>query len=697
MSLEQDIIILKDEYALDDSKDDYTFFKPKRQIDKELKERVKEQYKVFLKSMSDKIRVSGSNPDSRIKAIIELVGLHKEEEEIVEEQDFDDDSIELLQDFGKSSADRMKEIAESRKKQEQEDRQRQYNLFHTHSQQQERTDQQSDHGRGRGYQGNRNQRSDNRNNNNNFDNNNHNNRNINNNRNNYKQNPKRTNSGPQQSPNQQNPHQQNRPTRFRSSDNSQTERQRGPTPNYKNLHNNENQNEKNTDNQGESVNEDNENPQFQRGRGRRRGQGRGRGRYERGRRGGRAPLGPRISVIESNDRTSNQTDQNNTDNIQATDNQHGRQQNPNYRRPNNNDIRGKRNNRSNRGNDRGNRGRRQQPRPNQEMIQQPQSNPIPPEEITYKEESTIEITPQLKHTLMIMDNQITPETSEQEILNIKWFHLEKLLNPINEENLEPGTLMNAPYLLVEFLIESFAIDQPEQFHCIEHKNFENKQLMHLNMPFPMPLTFQTEGDKIQVGFFNSSNFSSEEMNELCSTVLTTLSQRSMLVFTISEVDREVFSFSYLENLSKELDFIYLRSIPEENDEMETISFTIKIMKYNWSLEKETAIQNRIAEMFNDASIFECKKCGCTYSPSDGSKCYKTIHSGKRIPFPDTHEMELYDEAEDGQPVLLYCYTCCGEVEADAPGCVATEEENGSHEPFEETNSRMSIETLPIYS
>ena len=80
---------------------------------------------------------------------------------------------------------------------------------------------------------------------------------------------------------------------------------------------------------------------------------------------------------------------------------------------------------------------------------------------------------------MLMDNQITTETTEQEILDVPWFHLEKLVNPLNDENPQPGTLMNAPYLLVEFLIESFATDQPESYQHIEHKPLQNKQLMHL--------------------------------------------------------------------------------------------------------------------------------------------------------------------------------------------------------------------------
>lgn len=74
--------------------------------------------------------------------------------------------------------------------------------------------------------------------------------------------------------------------------------------------------------------------------------------------------------------------------------------------------------------------------------------------------------------------------------------------------------------------------------------------MHLKMPFLMPYTFQTEGDKkIQIGFFNFSDFSSDDMDKLCSTVLTTLSKREMLVISISDIDN-IFSFSDLEKLSR---------------------------------------------------------------------------------------------------------------------------------------------------
>lgn len=256
---------------------------------------------------------------------------------------------------------------------------------------------------------------------------------------------------------------------------------------------------------------------------------------------------------------------------------------------------------------------------------------------------------------MLMDNQVTPETTDQEILNVSWYNLEKLIKPLNTENLIPGTPMNAPYLLVEFLIESFAIDQPEQLRHIEHKNFEEKQIMHLKMPFSMPLSFKTEGDKIQVGFFDLPDFSSDDMNEFCSMVLTTLSQREMLVITINEVDK-TFSFSYLDELSKELDFVYLYSEPTENQEMETISFTIKIMQYNWSNEKQQAILGRISKMFNNSSIF---KCGLSHSPSDNSKYYLNRYTSLQLQFPNI-------------------------------------EKNGSHEPSGKTTSTMSVETLPMY-
>lgn len=112
--------------------------------------------------------------------------------------------------------------------------------------------------------------------------------------------------------------------------------------------------------------------------------------------------------------------------------------------------------------------------------------------------------------------------------------------------------MNAPYLLVEFLIESFAVDQPKQFQHIEHKVFKNKQLMHLK--------------------------------------------------------------------------------------------------------------------------------------------------GRQIPFQDSEEMELVEiDEETGQPIVYVNYECCGKVEKDKPGCQATSIENGSHEPYSETYSKISFENLPIYS
>ncbi|OHT14293.1 hypothetical protein TRFO_43124 [Tritrichomonas foetus] len=297
------------------------------------------------------------------------------------------------------------------------------------------------------------------------------------------------------------------------------------------------------------------------------------------------------------------------------------------------------------------------------------------------------ITPELRHTLMLMTDLVTSLTSDSDILNNCEFNLDSYFNETQllQNEYPIKYLLNVPTSLAEFLIESLAVNQPDHLKHVENKIFEGKQLIKIACPAPQIISFENQPDnKIQLGFFDTEVATAQETQITCNSILSTLFDRKILEFFVNKVDRMSFNFRYLEELAKKNDFVYLISAPEVDLRSETISFLIKVLEYNWSHDKEQNIIKDILQLIQSSSVVICMKCGLMFCPNDGSICYKTKHSGHRIPFPNgALEMVSNDEIT-GIPYLVVNYSCCGECCVDDPGCVLTNIPNGNHEIMPES-------------
>ena len=103
-------------------------------------------------------------------------------------------------------------------------------------------------------------------------------------------------------------------------------------------------------------------------------------------------------------------------------------------------------------------------------------------------------------------------------------------------------------------------------------------------------------------------------------------------------------------------------------------------------EKVPLIHEFCNSVFPSIELFDCQKCGQCFSTND-TKCSKYYHEGKRIPF-ETGEMEIV-EYDGENPIIIHNYDCCGEIEADKPGCKSVP--NGYHEKSTpESRSKISF-------
>jgi hypothetical protein len=68
-----------------------------------------------------------------------------------------------------------------------------------------------------------------------------------------------------------------------------------------------------------------------------------------------------------------------------------------------------------------------------------------------------------------------------------------------------------------------------------------------------------------------------------------------------------------------------------------------------------------------------------YNPLHDRNCYKAFHKGKRVPFPETGEMEEIEISTDGDEFMaLYNWDCCGVRREDDPPTNCGQEPNGDH-------------------
>lgn len=621
-------------------KGDTTYFTPIKEISGEIKEKYQKDKIYFKKMNGNRWRCSGQDSDKRKKAIISIQQLNLTDNQL-EEYDFqseDDDNDEVL-------ARMMNKMQKATAKPTPTPQPTAIPAIPIQSEQKPpETKSQNKNENQKRPQQNRQDYHSNQNNN---------------------QRPPRTNTNP----NYQN-HNRNNQKYQNQRPNSQRKEQSVQPPRESNIPAQGNQPIQQNPNQAKpegQIRPNMNNRGGYRGRGIGRGRGRGRGSYHnrgRAQNMNRPPIRPVHSIIdeEPSDRTNSRNQQQQRNNSRRNDKTRG----PKYDHPHVDHM-------------------------NNQIQQQPiQTN--------HQFRSEIEFTTELKHKLMLMSNAVNMNTQESVLKETPWFNLSMLYSQFDDRDLKNSYPMNVPYLLIDFLIESFATDQPIEIQHKEHKGIQDR-ILHLDIPFSIPMKFSYNDEKVRIEFFDlfeltrKKVFPNSEILDICNNVLTAFSERQVLCVHFDQIDSN-FDFSEFTRLANELDFVYIYSTPIPNEEDESISFDLKIMEYDWSQNKESQIVKALNALFTSFSIHECAKCGLLYSPTDGSICYKTVHEGRQIPF-DSGEMEEIGLDEDNNPVTYVNYECCGEVPINEPGCKPTNEVNGNHESYE-TISKLSIETEPMY-
>jgi hypothetical protein len=104
-----------------------------------------------------------------------------------------------------------------------------------------------------------------------------------------------------------------------------------------------------------------------------------------------------------------------------------------------------------------------------------------------------------------------------------------------------------------------------------------------------------------------------------------------------------------------------------------------VTKFQFTPEDEHGIQAAFKRIFDNHKLVLCQKCNMLYDPLRERACCRFFHKGKRIPFPETGEMEEIEiNTHRDQPRRLYNWNCCGIRREDDPPTHCGKEPNGDH-------------------
>ncbi|OHT17705.1 hypothetical protein TRFO_01021 [Tritrichomonas foetus] len=163
--------------------------------------------------------------------------------------------------------------------------------------------------------------------------------------------------------------------------------------------------------------------------------------------------------------------------------------------------------------------------------------------------------------------------------------------------------------------------------------------------------------------------------------LATIKARECVICNYSDAD-PVEKPAFLSHFPADIqNDIYFVAVPDETTEEDDVATTnVYIFSNKFNDEVFGKIKSACEGYFNEIKLMTCKQCQCFYAPGGKhEECFEFYHKGKQIPF-ESGEMEEVDEDEDGEPITLVNYSCCGENIKGEPPMQCGKKSRGNHIP-----------------
>jgi hypothetical protein len=276
-----------------------------------------------------------------------------------------------------------------------------------------------------------------------------------------------------------------------------------------------------------------------------------------------------------------------------------------------------------------------------------------------------------------MNDSVTYDTPEADLFAIPDLRLDLLSRPPLTD-FRPYTTANfarglrVPAVFAEFFIECFAVDEPRATLHRRHKVFpRDGAVLKFQLPAVLPIVVKPEGKTVTFHFVDTPLLGSIETEQIVKRLLNVLSSRSLFVAKLERIDARSFAerIDDIDSFAVDLDIRLLFDVGSIDRNLEVHDVTFFVIKSHWDGELERDVRESIAAFFDRTAVNYCSKCRLLFAPGDGEGCFETYHRGRQIPFENGNLEEVdWNEEEDGEPVTLVKYTCCGEVAKDDPGC-----------------------------
>jgi hypothetical protein len=236
-----------------------------------------------------------------------------------------------------------------------------------------------------------------------------------------------------------------------------------------------------------------------------------------------------------------------------------------------------------------------------------------------------------------MNSQITRSTPWEQLQSIPDLGLDLLGRPPLKDfdfSGEPVRKLNVPEFIAFEFIEAFALDQPPDWKHRETKPISSRILLRIQLPVPLPVSFErSPPSKILLGFFNTPLLTALETEPRVSAALNAIARRRLYVARFSAVDGEAFDTETIEQFARDFDVCVVKSESVVDRDTESQTFSLKILKSQWTPEREAHVRAGLEALFEDTKLCLCRNCQCLFSPSDGSECVVYTQGGRQVAFP----------------------------------------------------------------
>ena len=258
----------------------------------------------------------------------------------------------------------------------------------------------------------------------------------------------------------------------------------------------------------------------------------------------------------------------------------------------------------------------------------------------------LKITDDVRQVLWIFNRDVEGDEDEEQLMRHPELRLDLLLRPVMKtpELTRQVSLLNVPSILVDFVLDLLA-DQPRDVPLRGHtpKEFGEPMLIMIKLPAPLPVVFQKSEKprNTKLGFIDTPYVRAADIEKQIGAVLSSLSKEQYFEIEFTGMAMTGFTEPELERVGKDCDMTILKTPDVYDEQTGTRSFFLIALAKDPSDKNLAKLQQHIAEMFEPAQLYLCRKCKLAVRPNCTEKCSGPRAQGLTIQIKEgSHELDM---------------------------------------------------------